>query len=108
MTMVDWKQEHLDEIRSLIDNEQRCVSIGGVSERLGLNRPTASQLLEHMTETAHSSSSPDNKRYEVTRCTVETNATEEEFPCTGKFQAFAVLYNAVPYPRDPCIFPQSI
>jgi hypothetical protein len=86
--MVDWKPDHLDEIRSLIDNEQRCVSIGGVSERLGLNRPTASQLLEHITNTARSSTA-EKKSYEITKCVVETtNAkTEGEFPCTGKFQS---------------------
>lgn len=106
--MVDWNREHVDEVSHWIENEQTCVSIGRVSDQLGLNRPTASQLLQHIAKNALLSSS-SNQRYEITKCVVvETTNTkedeEEEIPCTGKFHGTVRILMLCVQKQPPTLF----
>lgn len=71
------KQE-LEEISSSLQNEQKCVSIGGISQQLGVSRASAAALMAKIV-------SSSDKTYELTKCVMQ-RTEENGVRCRGKKQ----------------------
>jgi hypothetical protein len=72
--------DQIKEVSSWIHDERKCVSIGAVSQSLGLSRTQAQVLLQQVPKAEQHS-------YQATKCVVseeEENTNDEAIKTTGK------------------------
>jgi response regulator of citrate/malate metabolism len=83
MSSSTGQAEQLEQVSSWIHNELQCVSIGGLSQALGLSRTTAADLLQQVPRYHQQHHKDHDSQYRATYCQVATTTEDVHVPTTG-------------------------